>query len=110
METGPLNVLLLPTAAMSTPTILVVYQNETYLRRVRNALAPAGYEVRTADSLAAAIAEVERSCPRVVVLCPCVSPEDRRDITRSLQQLHPKLTVLHLDTNHLDDVGGLPIQ
>lgn len=95
---------------MSSPTILVVYQNEMYLRRVRDALSPAGYEVRTADSAAAALAEVRRCCPRVVVVCPCIDAEARRQITRSLQQLHPKLPVLHLDGNHVDDISQWPIQ
>jgi DNA-binding NtrC family response regulator len=95
---------------MSSSTILVVYQNEMYLRRVRDALSPAGYEVRTADSAAAAVAEVQRSCPRVVVVCPCVGAEARREITWSIQQLHPNLPVLHLDANHVDDISKWPIQ
>lgn len=95
---------------MSSPTILVVYQNETYLRRVREALSSAGYEVRAADSAAAAIKEVRRSCPKVVVLCPCIGARLRREITKSVHELNPKLTVLHLDSNHVDDISEWPIQ
>ncbi len=110
MAVTPGQIVLRQTAAMSSPTILVVYHDETYLRRVRDALAPAGYLVRSAESTAAAIEELKRSHPRVVVLCPCVSADLRQEITRSVHKINPQLAVLHLDSNHVDDISGWPIQ
>ncbi len=92
---------------MSGSTILVVYQDQIYLERVRTALMPVGYDVRAAASSADAVAELQRSRPRVVVLCPCVTPEIRDAVTRAAKQLHPDLTVLSLSPNHVDKVSEL---
>jgi L-ascorbate metabolism protein UlaG (beta-lactamase superfamily) len=91
---------------MSSSTILVIYQDELYLERVRAALSPVGYDVRSAPP-AAAVPEVERIQPRVVVLCPCVTPDDVEAITTTLKQRCPGLTVLRLSPNHVDRISEL---
>ena len=92
---------------MSGSTILVVYQDELYLGRVRAALAPAGYKVSEASTSTAAIAELQRSRPGIVVFCPCVTPEMHQTITQAVKELYPDLTVLRLSPNHVDKVSEL---